>query len=284
MSDSHIGSSPSTDPPASLVRAELDRILSSELFARSERLSSFLKFIVDRTLAGQGESLKEQVVAVELYGKGADFDTAADPIVRVDARRLRDKLREYYAAASPPGIVISVPKGSYVPVFRNTVAEFVPAEGHLGASTNVVHQTDVALPGEPWATAPAATRARLSRWWWMAVVTLIAAGSWGAMRLRIADPSAPTRLLTVTSMPGAEEDASLSPDGNFVAFSWDGGSAPDAAHDIWIKAVGADALRQLTNTPDASEHWPAWSADGQYIAFTQFIKGRPSIVKVSALG
>ena len=86
-------STPSDYPPGSLVRAELDRILASELFTRSERLSAFLKFIVDQTLAGQGDSLKEQVIAVELYGKGADFNTAADPIVRVDARRLRDRLR-----------------------------------------------------------------------------------------------------------------------------------------------------------------------------------------------
>ena len=76
------------------MRAELDRILASEVFARSERLSAFLKFIVERTLAGEGRSLKEHVIAIELYGKGVDFNTAADPIVRVDARRLRDRLRE----------------------------------------------------------------------------------------------------------------------------------------------------------------------------------------------
>src|SRR5262245_39022704 len=142
MRNPHFGSSPSNDPPASLVRAELDRILASGLFTRSERLSSFLKFIVDRTLAGQNESLKEQVIATELYGKGTDFDTAADPIVRVDARRLRDKLREYYATASRPGIVISVPKGSYAPVFRSTVAEFAPADGQVAANTDAVHFTD----------------------------------------------------------------------------------------------------------------------------------------------
>ena len=79
------------------MRAELDRILATEIFARSERLSAFLKFIVDRTLAGDGHALKEHVIAIEVYGKGADFNTAADPIVRVDARRLRDKLREYDA-------------------------------------------------------------------------------------------------------------------------------------------------------------------------------------------
>src|SRR5262245_7966909 len=116
----------SNDPPASLVQAELDRILASDLFTRSERLSAFLKFIVEQTLAGHGDSLKEQVIAVELYGKGADFNTAADPIVRVDARRLRDRLREYYATATDHRLVISVPKGSYTPVFQVRAAAITP--------------------------------------------------------------------------------------------------------------------------------------------------------------
>ena len=58
------------------------------------------------------------MIAIEVYGKGVDFNTAADPIVRVDARRLRDRLREYYAAADDREIVISVPKGSYTPAFH----------------------------------------------------------------------------------------------------------------------------------------------------------------------
>src|SRR5262249_21253183 len=118
MAYPHLDSRPGDDPPAGLVRAELDRILASELFTRSERLSAFLKFTVEETLAGRGDSLKEQVIAVELYGKAADFNTAADPIVRVDARRLRDRLREYYATAPERGVVISVPKGSYTPAFH----------------------------------------------------------------------------------------------------------------------------------------------------------------------
>src|SRR5262249_54870053 len=97
MTYARLDVTPGEPPPAPLVRAELDRILASELFARSARLSSFLRFIVERTLAGAGASLKEQVIAVDLYGKDASFDPAADPIVRIDARRLRDKLREYYA-------------------------------------------------------------------------------------------------------------------------------------------------------------------------------------------
>ena len=79
--------------PDSVVRAELERILASEVFSRSQQLRRLLSFIVEQRLAGQGHSLKESVLAHEVYGKGTDFDGGADPVVRVDARRLRDKLR-----------------------------------------------------------------------------------------------------------------------------------------------------------------------------------------------
>jgi Tol biopolymer transport system component len=264
-------SSPGTDPPASLVRAELDRILATELFARSERLSAFLKFIVDRTLAGEGHALKEHVIAIEVYGKGVDFSTAVDPIVRVDARRLRDRLREYYAAADDREIVISVPKGSYTPAFHrrdghiDTPAPVQPApraEGIVAASTQT--------PG--W-----------KRWWIVAAALALMGAGWGVGRALIDDRSEPVRLLTVTSMPGAEENPSLSPDGNVVAFSAPG-SSTDASHDIWIKAVEGDALQNLTNTRDEMEKYPKFSPDGQYIAFTRYVKGRPSVFKVSKLG
>jgi hypothetical protein len=253
-------SSPSDHPAASLVRAELDRILASELFTRSERLSAFLKFIVDHTLAGRGDSLKEQVIAVELYGKGTDFNTAADPIVRVDARRLRDRLREYYATAPDRGIVISVPKGSYTPVFHGNAADVAVAPSPTARNTGVIHDGDtVVTPAGPATSAGASTADRGSRRWWIAGArrVVIAAASWGVLRLRTGHGSEPTRLLTVTSLPGAEEDPSLSPDGNFVAFSW--AASPNGNANIWIKAVDGDALRQLTDTPDAIEKFPAWS-------------------------
>ena len=112
--------------PESDVRAQLDRILASEVFSQSQHLRRFLSFIVEQRLAGQGPSLKESVLAHELYGKGTDFDGGTDPVVRVDARRLRDKLREYYQGRSDP-VVISLPKGSYVPVFEADSASSVHA-------------------------------------------------------------------------------------------------------------------------------------------------------------
>jgi Tol biopolymer transport system component len=264
-------SSPSTDPPASLVRAELERILASDLFTRSERLSAFLKFIVDRTLAGEGHALKEHVIAIEVYGKSVDFNTAADPIVRVDARRLRDRLREYYDTDDDREIVISVPKGSYTPAFHRR-------DGHV----------DTPAPVQPApraeAIVPASTRTPAwKRWWIVAAALALMGAGWGVGRVLIDDRSEPVRLLTATSMPGAEENPSLSPDGNVVTFSA-AGSSTDASHDIWIKAVEGDVLRNLTNTRDEMEKNPKFSPDGQYVAFTRYVKGRPSVFKVSALG
>ena len=100
------------------AREQLNRILASETFARSKRLSDFLRFVVEETMEGRGTNLKEQVLAAELYGRGSDFDTSLDSVVRVDARRLRDKLREYYAESGDDPVIIMLPKGAYVPVFE----------------------------------------------------------------------------------------------------------------------------------------------------------------------
>ena len=109
------------------VRSQLDRILGSELFRRSERLSAFLRYVTEEALSGRGDVLKEQALGSELYGKGAEFDGSADPIVRVDARRLRDKLREYYSEFPREPIIITLPKGTYQPAFAENLAAQAPS-------------------------------------------------------------------------------------------------------------------------------------------------------------
>lgn len=68
-----------------------------------------------------------------------------------------------------------------------------------------------------------------------------------------------------------------------MAFTW-GGSAPTDSPDIWIKAGDGDATRRLTDTPDVMEKYPGWSPDGQFVAFTRYVKAHPSIFRISALG
>jgi hypothetical protein len=86
------------------IRVQLERILASPRFAHSERLKRFLRFSVEEALAGRAENLKEYTLALEVFDKAASHDPGADPIVRVEARRLRARLKEYYetrASATP---------------------------------------------------------------------------------------------------------------------------------------------------------------------------------------
>jgi serine/threonine-protein kinase len=99
--------------------AQLDRILSSKAFRQADRLKRFLTFTVNETLAGRGEQLKEFVIGVEVFGKGPSFDPRNDPIVRVQARRLRAQLARYYHdEGHTDETLIELPKGGYTPVFK----------------------------------------------------------------------------------------------------------------------------------------------------------------------
>src|SRR5712672_4767367 len=81
------------------VRSELARVLQSPLFVQSGRLGRFLRFTIDKTLAGEGDSLKEYVIGTEVYDRKPSYHPSQDSIVRTEARRLRAKLKEYYESA-----------------------------------------------------------------------------------------------------------------------------------------------------------------------------------------
>src|ERR1700704_1981864 len=100
------------------IRGEVARILSSPAFASQDRLQKFLSYVVDRTLTGHAGELKEMTIGFEVFERRSDYDSRIDPIVRVQARRLRDKLEEYYnSSGSLPIVRISIAKGGYVPEF-----------------------------------------------------------------------------------------------------------------------------------------------------------------------
>ena len=115
---------PSLESEAQAVRRQLDRVLASPGFARNDRLSRFLRFVVERHLDGKDHELKESVVAVEVFGRSADFDSRLDPVVRTEAVRLRARLSDYYLKeGKTDALVIDLPKGGYVPRFREVEDE-----------------------------------------------------------------------------------------------------------------------------------------------------------------
>src|SRR5262245_3827332 len=101
------------------VREQLQKLITSRTFSQSKRLVRFLSFIVERTLLERGDQLNEYWIGLEVYERHSSFDPQIDTIVRTEARRLRKKLQQYYETegAHDP-ILVDVPKGAYVPVFR----------------------------------------------------------------------------------------------------------------------------------------------------------------------
>ncbi len=252
-------------PNEGAVRMQLARILASPSFSKSERLSGFLAFVVEQTLRGTGSRLKEAVLARELYNKDSDFDTAIDPVVRVDARRLRDKLREYYSDFADDPVLVAIPKGGYAPTF-----EWNP--GAVGPVAVPVPS----LPGTTSAPPPLYLRPRI-----LAAVCAGLLGILGAALLVLRHDRAETASTAVplTAYAGSEGPPSLSPDGQFVAFAWTGAGKSPASH-IYIKEVHGEAVRQLTDGP-ASERDPSWSPDGSHVAFVRPGEG---VFVISPLG
>ena len=110
---------PSLESEAQAVRRQLERVLESPGFSRNERLSRFLRFVVEGHLDGKDHELKESVIAVEVFGRSPDFDSRLDPVVRTEAVRLRARLSDYYLKeGKADALVIELPKGGYVPRFR----------------------------------------------------------------------------------------------------------------------------------------------------------------------
>jgi len=133
-------SSEESNRRAALIRDQLRKILASPGFVQSARMRQFLELVVDNSLSG-AVSLKETVIGVRLFGRSPDYDSSAEPIVRVEARRLRQKLQQYYEREGTAAlVVITLPKGGYTPGFEirdvplsesAAVADLAPAVADL---------------------------------------------------------------------------------------------------------------------------------------------------------
>lgn len=139
-----------------LVEDELRRVLSWPVMARSPQLAKFLDYVVRAKLSGDEASIKAYAIAVDVFGRPTSFDPQSDPIVRVQARRLRSLLEEYYAdVGSGRPLRFYLPVGRYAPDFVDAANEERPAE------TETVEALPETAPEAPAPLqAPAPIRAR----------------------------------------------------------------------------------------------------------------------------
>jgi len=133
----------------------LERVLASKGFARNERLSRFLRFVVERHLEARDGDLKESVIGIEVFGRKPGFDPKQDSTVRSEAGRLRARLGEYYAGEGiGDPVIIELPKGGYIPAFRPL------GPGERGKTRS----------WWPWlggATAAVVVAVAATGWWWV---------------------------------------------------------------------------------------------------------------------
>jgi len=218
-----------------IIGLELQRILASDEFRASQRSQTFLRYLVEKSL--QNAVPKEYEIAVEVFGRGPDYDPAVDATVRVEAGRLRGRLRDYYATegmADP--IVIEIPKGGYAAVFLPSEAAMQAlgtaqtgsfSEGdapetaleHVAAKTGITNPDAVApLGDEKSASEPGEAERSLAagrRKVWavlaVAIVMLVVVGSWWTSHR--AHRSGPIRSLAVLPLV----NLSGSPDQEYFA-------------------------------------------------------------------
>ena len=161
--------------PEADAKAEVERVLASKGFASTGRLSRLLRYVVDKTLAGQADQLKEYAVGIEVFDRDDKYDPRLDSIVRVEAGRLRSRLDEYYngEGADAP-IRVTLPRGGYVAHFE-VRPEPVPnprPDAPSQLDTSAPSHLRTSAPSHPRTSAPSRSRSWAS---WPLTLGLIAA-------------------------------------------------------------------------------------------------------------
>ena len=133
-------------PSEEAVQQQLAKVLTSPQFVNSPNLCNFLQYIVEKTLAGEAATIKGYTVATQVLGRKADFDPNLDPIVRIQAGRLRRALEKYYQKQGQKDpVIIDMPKGAYVPVFHPALRQ----EGEGVPGSQILERPAPALPAGP---------------------------------------------------------------------------------------------------------------------------------------
>jgi serine/threonine-protein kinase len=248
-----------------VVFSELERILANRAFQGAGRSGALLRFLVERTLAGQADQLKEYTVGAEALGRGDSFDPRTDAIVRVEISRLRSRLSHYYAtdgAANP--VRIAIPKGSYAPVIESApgIAESRRDLGKRAALAAVA----------------------------LAVVSVAAGALWSHWPEQASPPGPVTRLeldlgdrVVMRSTQVGSSSVIISPDGRRLVFVSFRNQEPRLMTRVLDEIGGSESV-ELPGT--AGVRGPFFSPDGRYVGFlagkrlwkTRVDGGEPTVV------
>lgn len=190
QAEQHTGNwTPATEAGRRAVSHELERMLEHPLFRNSKRYPALLRYLVEQTLEGNDEALKERLLGVSVFHRLPDYDTNQDTVVRLAAGEVRKRIAQYYHQTGPPAEVeIDLLPGSYVPVFRKVEAPAVehPVIAREPAPLETVTEQSTARL----TTDSSAPRAPASRWQLVAVLAallvLVAGGvTWQQIRHRV---------------------------------------------------------------------------------------------------
>lgn len=141
---------PQTESERELVRAQLERIVSDERFTASKRYPALFRYIVEQTLAGNEDNLKERTLGVEVFHRPPDYDTNLDPVVRLCAGEVRKRLAQYYqSGAHGSELKIELHPGSYVPIFSPLTPELLSTPSPAVHDTPIRQTTAPHRPLEP---------------------------------------------------------------------------------------------------------------------------------------
>jgi eukaryotic-like serine/threonine-protein kinase len=268
----------SADVSAETIRTQLERILASPGFIRSDRMVRFLRFTVEQTIQGQANSLKESVLGMEVFDRTASFDPRTDTIVRVEARRLRSKLKEYYEGDGRGDPVrIDFPKGGYIPTFLLINGRGEPPKSSLSFDPDP-HSNK--LVSEQPSRVSFRTRWRIGTA--IAAGLLLVAVSVGISLwfARSSPPAQPLKLTRITADRGLTYQPALSSDGKLVAYASDRSGQGNL--EIWVKQVNGGEPVRLTHD-ESDDHEPVFSPDGSKIAFRSERDGG-GVYLISVLG
>jgi len=275
------------------VRSQLGRVLRSATFSQAYRLRNFLQFIVESALLGEYDRIKETSIAVAVFEKSASFDPREEPIVRVEARRLRAKLLVYYESegALDP-VIIHLPKGAYVPFFE---ARYIPTELALLVGDNLVENSSnyfrpehpepgIVTPAFPSGLVRPSHDSRFVPALPLVTVLVFSLATGAAFLARTGQPRVRTKsahAVPLTTFAGKQFSPAISPDGKQVAFVWNGEQGVN--YDIYVKLLNVGTPIRLTSD-SANDLHPAWSPDGRYVAFLRVSPTQTAVVVVPALG